>query len=189
MFVKKQALHSRHHTHYADFHAAIETCLGELYTTHKTALHSLITLNSRTLEQCAIDSRVRDSTNSGGRTHAVSELKTNPFGLYDIHGNVWEWVQDVWEPTYYGQFQEKPAINPSGPSSSGTGRVVRGGGWQFDALRCRTSNRFANGSLFSCDSVGFRVSLTVYAVRQALKVTGPAMPKAVATRPSAPVSE
>ena len=54
MFVKKQALHSRHHTHYADFHAAIETRLGELSTTHKTALHSLITLNFRTLEQCAI---------------------------------------------------------------------------------------------------------------------------------------
>ena len=60
MFVKKQALHSRHHTHCAEFHAAIETCLGELSTTHKTAVHSLITLNSQTLEQCAIDFRVRD---------------------------------------------------------------------------------------------------------------------------------
>ena len=49
-FVKKRALHSRHHTHYADVHAAIETCLDQLSTTHKTALDSLITLNSQTVE-------------------------------------------------------------------------------------------------------------------------------------------
>ena len=72
MFVKKQALHSRHHTHYADFHAAIETCLGELSTTHKTALHSLITLNSQTVEQCAIDSRVRDNGLSSLQQNSIA---------------------------------------------------------------------------------------------------------------------
>ncbi len=66
--------------------------------------------------------------NSGGRTHAVGELKANPLGLYDIHGNVWEWVQDRWEPTYYSQFQEKPALNPSGPVTAGPLRVIRGSG-------------------------------------------------------------
>ena len=49
-FMKKQALHSRHHTNYADFHTAIETCLSELSTTHKPALESLITLNFQTFE-------------------------------------------------------------------------------------------------------------------------------------------
>ena len=68
--------------------------------------------------------------NSGGRTHAVGELRANPLGLHDIHGNVWEWVQDWWEPTYYGQFQEKPATNPSGPSVAGSLRVLRGGDWR-----------------------------------------------------------
>ena len=48
--MKKQALHSRHHTNYADFHAAIETCLSELPTTHKQALDSLITLNFQTFD-------------------------------------------------------------------------------------------------------------------------------------------
>ena len=42
----------------------------------------------------------------------VGELKSNPFGLFDVHGNAFEWVDDWWEPTYYGQFVEKPAINP-----------------------------------------------------------------------------
>ena len=46
----KQALHSRHHTNYADFHVAIETCIAELSTTHKPALDSLITLNFQTFE-------------------------------------------------------------------------------------------------------------------------------------------
>ena len=64
--------------------------------------------------------------NSVGRTHAVGELRANPFGLYDIHGNVWEWVQDWWEPTYYGQFQEKPALDPNGPSVAGSLRVHPG---------------------------------------------------------------
>ena len=53
-FVKKQALHSRHHTNYADFHAAIETCLGQLPTTHKPALDSLMTLNFQTFENVSL---------------------------------------------------------------------------------------------------------------------------------------
>ena len=58
--------------------------------------------------------------NSGARTHAARELKANPYGLCDIHGNVWEWVEDWWSPTYYGESQEKPTLNPNGPSSAGT---------------------------------------------------------------------
>lgn len=53
-FVKKQALHSRHHTHYADFHAALETCLDQLPTTHKPALESLLTLNFQTFENVTL---------------------------------------------------------------------------------------------------------------------------------------
>ncbi len=96
--------------------------------------------------------------NSGGRTHAVGELKANPFGLFDIHGNNWEWVQDWWEPTYYGQFQEKPALNPSIPSSASSWRVVRGGGWRHTASLCRTSLRYANGPSYRDPGIGFRVS-------------------------------
>jgi len=53
-FVKKQALHSRHHTNYADFQAAIDTCLDEFPTTHKSAVDSLLTLNFQTFQNVPI---------------------------------------------------------------------------------------------------------------------------------------
>ena len=66
-------------------------------------------------------------THSGGRTHNSGKLKSNPFGLFDVHGNVSEWVEDWWEPAYYGQLGDKPAIDPEGPSAPGSERVIRGG--------------------------------------------------------------
>ncbi|MBI5758088.1 MAG: SUMF1/EgtB/PvdO family nonheme iron enzyme [Planctomycetales bacterium] len=128
-------------------------------------------------------------TNSGHRTHAVAELKENPFGLFDIHGNVFEWVQDLWEPTYSVQDSKTPAVNPTGSTSAGSLRVVRGGTLNGDAFGCRASNREASGQSRRSNDVGFRVSLPVDAVRESLKVTGPAMAKGVATTPSAPASD
>jgi len=104
-------------------------------------------------------------TNSGGRTHAVGALKGNPFGLYDIHGNVCEWVQDVWEPTYYGQFTEEPAINPNGPSTAGSQRVSRGGSWNSPASYCRASSRYA-WAPSTLHQIGFRLALMVDAVKK-----------------------
>lgn len=96
--------------------------------------------------------------NAGARTHAAGELKANPFGLYDIHGNVWEWVQDKWEPTYYSQFQKEPAIDPNGPSS-GSQRVIRGGQWDNPGFLCRSSSRLALDPMVRDYGVGFRVAL------------------------------
>jgi formylglycine-generating enzyme required for sulfatase activity len=103
--------------------------------------------------------------NAGGRTHPVGELKANPFGLFDIHGNVWEWVQDWWEPTYYGQFQGKPALDPNGPSSAGSLRVLRGGCWHDPASFCQASSRFANDPTSRNYYPGFRVALVVGVAR------------------------
>ncbi|MEI8383844.1 MAG: SUMF1/EgtB/PvdO family nonheme iron enzyme [Planctomycetota bacterium] len=111
--------------------------------------------------------------NSGDRTHATGELKANPFGLSDIHGNVWEWVQDGWDATYYGQFQDKPAINPNSPFSAGSQRVVRGGYWYYLASGCRSSARNANDPARRGDAIGFRVSLVVDAVKAALAAATP----------------
>lgn len=107
--------------------------------------------------------------NSGGRTHPVGELKANSFGIHDMHGNAWEWVQDWWAETYYQQFQEQPAIDPLGPAS-GDMRVVRGGDRNQDNLPffSRASLRFAMGPATNNFPCGFRVALTVEAVKQAL---------------------
>jgi formylglycine-generating enzyme required for sulfatase activity/serine/threonine protein kinase/WD40 repeat protein len=107
-------------------------------------------------------------TNSGRRTHAAGELKANPFGVFDIHGNVFEWVQDGWEPTYYGQFQERSARDPNGPSSAGSPRVIRSGDWGYAGLPCRSSLRGALDPKARFVNLGFRVSLPVDVAKVAI---------------------
>ncbi|MFO1042616.1 MAG: bifunctional serine/threonine-protein kinase/formylglycine-generating enzyme family protein [Planctomycetaceae bacterium] len=124
--------------------------------------------------------------NSGERTHAVRKLKSNPFGLYDVHGNVWELLQDGWEATFYGQFREKTAMNPISPFSADSRHVMRGGAFNDDGIHGRSSVRNHMDSTSRFSNIGFRVAVSVDAVRQVLKLTGPAMPKAAATSPSAP---
>lgn len=102
--------------------------------------------------------------NSGGRTHAVGELRANPFGLHDMHGNPWEWVHDWWDPHYYEQFQDRPAIDPLGPTIVGSQHVMRGGGWYRSASECLASRRAGAIPTHRHDFIGFRVSLVLFAV-------------------------
>ena len=107
------------------------------------------------------------SRNSGGRPHAVGELSANPFGLFDVHGNVWEWVQDSWDPAYYSKFQVEPAIDPGGPSHTGVIEevLVRGGSCDSTSSQCRSSSRLAYQPTYRASGIGFRVVLMVDAVR------------------------
>jgi formylglycine-generating enzyme required for sulfatase activity len=95
--------------------------------------------------------------NSGGSTHPVGEKKPNRWGLYDMHGNVWQWCHDYYSDSYYSQ---SSGDNPSGPAA-GQMRVLRGGAWDCDADKCRDAYRFKeypvySDACFGSDSYGFR---------------------------------
>jgi formylglycine-generating enzyme required for sulfatase activity len=101
--------------------------------------------------------------NSGSKTHPVGQKKPNGLGIYDMSGNVWEWLNDWYDENYY---KNSPKDNPNGPSS-GTPRVLRGGSWDNDASDTRIANRYGlvpGGSIgrgrgFS--SSGFRLAFPV----------------------------
>jgi uncharacterized protein (TIGR02996 family) len=90
-----------------------------------------------------------------GRTCAVGSYRPNVFGLYDLHGNVWEWCSDWYDAGYYGT---SPPRDPPGPSS-GSGRVFRGGGWYGDGGRvCRAAYRYGVTPSVRSNVLGFRVA-------------------------------
>ena len=93
--------------------------------------------------------------NSRRKTHPVGEKLPNPWGLYDMHGNVWEWCSDRYDGNYYGS---SPSADPKGPSS-GSIRVYRGGSWIINAGRCRSADRGRNWPDYRSLYVGFRVAL------------------------------
>jgi formylglycine-generating enzyme required for sulfatase activity len=98
--------------------------------------------------------------NSEQKTHAAGQKKANRWGIDDLYGNVSEWCEDVYSPTYY---KESPAVDPHGPSSPGKDvkRVIRGGSWKSSADMCRASFRQGErtgdtDACFLTDYCGFR---------------------------------
>ena len=90
---------------------------------------------------------------SGNQTHPVGEKKPNAYGLYDMHGNVWEWCSD-WQEDW----SSRDVTDPSGPGE-GRYRVFRGGCWLHVGAFCRSASRWWNSPSSRNDYCGFRLAL------------------------------
>jgi len=91
--------------------------------------------------------------NAEGRTYPVGEKRANPWGLFDCHGNVYEWVQDTWHENYEGAPADGTAWETK---DAGAGRVIRGGSWRDDARYCRSAYRSRSGPEYRDANLGFR---------------------------------
>ncbi len=121
------------------------------------------------------------NNNASNRPHSVGSLPANPFGLYDMHGNVWEWCHDWFgfDCEWYGK---SPSDDPFGPSKC-SHRVGRGGSWYYMPASSRSSSRFNGPPSYRNDNRGIRPVLSsVGAQSSTASVTPqPSVPAAAST--------
>ncbi len=96
------------------------------------------------------------STNSGAKSQAVAQKRPNAFGLYDMHGNVWEWLEDCWHDSYVGAPADGSAWKEN---CSGGSRVLRGGSWINYPSVLRPANRFRDTPDSRDSDYGLRLAM------------------------------
>jgi formylglycine-generating enzyme required for sulfatase activity len=93
--------------------------------------------------------------NSGSKTHPVGEKQPNKFGLYDMHGNAWEWLEDVWHDNYNGAPSDGSAWMAGGDSNN---HLLRGGSWSNNDNYLRCAYRYWLDTSSRNYNRGFRLS-------------------------------
>jgi len=101
----------------------------------------------------ALDAHGWYRANSGGKTHPVGQKKPNAFGLYDMHGNLWEWCRDGYDEKFYANAKN---VDPENTTES-KHRVRRGGSWYNSPLNCRAADRYWGTTGRRYYDFGFRV--------------------------------
>ncbi len=104
-----------------------------------------------------LDRYAWNGKNSGGHIHAVGQKAPNAFGLHDMHGGVWEWVEDCYQPTYDGAPVDGSAVPPVERCQ----RNNRGGSWVNSALNLRSDHRHKMGAGSRGTFVGLRLARTL----------------------------
>ena len=94
------------------------------------------------------------------KTTPVGSFPANEFGLYDLHGNVWEWCQDVWHENYENAPTDGSSWNEN--DSQSTLRLLRGGSWLASSRYCRSANRFRGYAVVRFSGFGFRLAVSAF---------------------------
>jgi len=115
-----------------------------------------------TSQQANFDAPDTDARGLIGRSRAmttdVCRFAANAFGLYDMHGNVWEWCADLWHSSYINApVHGQPWLDADLPQDSGQLRVMRGGSWDSSPRHCRSAYRNNAPASLAEASIGFRV--------------------------------
>jgi formylglycine-generating enzyme required for sulfatase activity len=97
------------------------------------------------------------SLNAGSQTHPVGAKAPNAFGLYDMHGNVVEWVEDCWSDSY----ERAPVDGSASPDGDCSNRVMRGGSWRTNPRFLRSAFRFSTAWSLRHAHIGFRLARTL----------------------------
>ena len=97
--------------------------------------------------------------NANKRSHPIGQKVPNPWGLYEMHGGVWEWCEDVWHDSFNGA----PADGSAWVNNGYSGRRVRkGGSWSNEARLCRSASREWHWQGDRYNDIGFRVVISAF---------------------------